>query len=312
MFSNDEHSGLFVFIIGLVIVVFAGIALSIAVDRRFIFSSSVSALEADIRRNEPELEHLRASHREGSWRLFELEPKRKTAVAALTSLEKSVADLERRMATLVTERKRLGESIPVMEDGFARYRAKYRSMVRDAAIGESLGTLTTLGGREYNEAFITRVSDVGLEIRHAHGIARISATDLEPAWRNRFHWDDEESMARLAGKVAARQMETRPPEAADVVERPAPNPGATRRDLRKIDMLRGKVIAWKNKIAQLRQERNHALFSADGSQASVPGDLETWQVRSKRLSAELEMAEAELAAAKASLALASPGDALLR
>ena len=39
---------------------------------------------------------------------------------------------------------------------------------------------------------ITKVTEVGLEIRHEHGIARIQVSDLEGIWQQRFQWDDEE------------------------------------------------------------------------------------------------------------------------
>ena len=59
MLSSDDHSGLITFVFGLIVVVFAGIALSLVVDRRFSFSSSVTAMEAEIRSNESELERLK-------------------------------------------------------------------------------------------------------------------------------------------------------------------------------------------------------------------------------------------------------------
>ncbi len=312
MLSSDEHSGLFAFVIGLVIVIFAGIALSIAVDRRFRFSSNLSALEAEIRKNEPELERLRASHLESSWRMLELEPERTTALGTLASLEKSEADLERHRAALVAERAKLAESIPVMEKEYAGYRAKYRAMVREAAIGESLGNLTKLAGREYSNAFIMRITDADLEIRHAHGFARIPARDLGPVWRDRFHWDGEARIERLAAVETHRQVVERQPEAAADVAKSGPDSGTTRRDSHKAGMLRGKVIVWRAKVSQLRHERSRALYAADGSQASVPGGLGTWQARAERLGAELDTAEAELAAAQAELAMALQDDELLK
>lgn len=304
MLSSDDHSGLIAFLVGLIILVFAAIILSMAVDRRFRFSSNHSALEAEIRKTEAELEGLRSSHLQRSWRLLELEPERAAASAALTSLEKSGADMERHEAALVAERARLVESIPAMEEVFARYREKYRAMVREVAIGESLGVLTTLSGREYRETSIMRVTDTDLEIRHTHGSARIAASDLGPAWRDRFHWDEEASMVRVATEGSPRQTVARPPEAAVDVAKHGPGSSDLGLDSRKAATLRGKVILWRAKVSQLRQERSRALSSADGSQASVPGSLETWQVKAERLGAELQAAEAELAAAEAAYELA--------
>jgi hypothetical protein len=303
MLSNDEHSGLFAFVIGLVIVVFAAIALSIAVDRRFSFSSNVSALETETGKNETNLGRLMVSHKERSWSLSELEPKRTAAAAELEKLEESGVNLERRAAALIAEREKLATSIPVMEEEFARYRAKYRTMVREAAIGEPAGDLTTLSGREYAKATITRVTDSDLEISHAHGFARIASDDLGPAWRDRFHWGEEEEMDRNAAEDACRRAEARPAEQAAFVKAgPEPRPAAASGDSR-TQMLRHKVIAWRAKVSQLSDERNRALSAAQGSQASVTGALETWQARAERLGLELRSAEEQLAAAEAELAI---------
>lgn len=312
MLSNDDHSGLIAFMFGLIVVVFAGIGLSIAVDRRFNFSTSAAALETEIKSNESELEHLKEVHRERSSNLAELEPKRKTADAALANIKKLATDLGRRRTNLIAERESLRASTRLLEEEFTRYRMKYRETARDAAIGESLGTLTTRDGREYREVFISRVTDVGLEIRHAHGTARLSATDLNSSFQDRFQWDDEERRARIGEEMEAHKALERVQETAPLTEKPRSNPDKASPDLQKIQMLRGKVIAWRSKVSHLRSERSMALSSSYGSQASPPGSLETWQAKAARLGREIAKAEAELASAKAALAAVAPNDELLR
>lgn len=63
-------------------------------------------------------------------------------------------------------------------------------------------------------ATISKVTDVGLEIRHEHGIARIATEDLPPPWGERFMWGDEERRDRE--KAALRQREE---EAAAILAR---------------------------------------------------------------------------------------------
>ena len=311
MLSSNEHPGLFVFLLGLIVVVFVGIGLSMAVDRRFSFSSSVSRLETEVRNNESELERLREIHRLQSWNLTELEPKRKTVNTTLTLFQKHAADLPRRRTTLLAERENLMKSIPALEEEFSSYRAKYRGMVRDAAIGESLGSLSILGGREYHKVFILQVTDAGMEIRHEHGSARLKASELDAAFWNRFQWEHEESRARKDEKnpvpdaVAAKSNAVHP-------ETVLPQPSKAGPDAAKIAAHRAKVSAWKAKVTHLRAERQYAMEASSGPQVSPPGSLETWQARAMRLGVELAKAEAELVAARAALAVASPGDELLR
>lgn len=312
MLTSDEHSGLFTFMLGLIVVVFTGIGLSMAVDRRFSFSTSVSALEADVKRNESELEYMREIHSDRAKELTGHEPKRKMADVALAAIQMRVTDLQRRRKTLISERENLRVSIPVLEQEFVRYRMKYRDTIRDAAVGEFLGKLIISGGREYQEAYISRVTDAGLEIRHAHGTARILATDLNLEFQSRFQWDDEERRVRLGEKLAVSKKLEHMPEIPKRQETPRVGRDEVLPVSQKIQMLRGKVTAWRSKVSQLHSERNRALSYASGSQASPRGSLETWQGRAARLGGEIAKAEAELAAAKAALAVVAPDDALLR
>lgn len=312
MLSVDEHPGILAFLSGLIVVVFAGVVLSMAVDRRFDFSSSSVGIEKEIRIDEAELEGLRRIHGLRSWSLSTLEPERNLKAANLADLRRLGDGMEWRLKDLIAGRDDVKKSIPVIEDEFFRYRMIYRKAVREAAINESLGTLVLPGGHEYHEAFITRVTEVGLEIRHAHGTARISATDLNSELHSRFQWDDEERTARLGEKPAVSKTLERIPATAKGPEKPPADRDEVLADPKKIQMLRGKVIAWRSKVSQLRSERSGALSSSYGSQASPPGRLETWQARAARLGGEIARAEAELAAAKAALAVVAPDDALLR
>jgi hypothetical protein len=54
--------------------------------------------------------------------------------------------------------------------------------------------LTTRDGREYLQAVISRVTDVGLEIRHEHGTARIQAADLDASYQERFQWEQVDGL----------------------------------------------------------------------------------------------------------------------
>jgi hypothetical protein len=312
MLSNDDHSGLIAFVFGLIVVVFAGIGLSLAVDRRFSFSSSAVALEMEIKSNESELEYLKGVHRERSADLTELESKSKMAAAAMTVGQKRATDLERRRTILIAERESLGASTRLLEEEFKRYRMKYRESARDAAIGESLGEIVTRDGREYREVFISSVTGVGLEIRHAHGTARLSAADLDPSFQDRFQWDDEERRALLSEEMGSAKANEDIPETTKAPGKPCSKPDEARSDPQKVQMLRGKLIAWRSKVSQLRSDRSRALSLSYSSQASPPGSLETWRAKAARLGGEIARAEAELAAAKAALASVSPDDELLR
>lgn len=301
--------------VGVIVVVMTAVGLSLLMDRKFSFSRSANSLENAIESHAEEIELLKAHIREGSEDLAGIDPKRRQA-AGLESFQRQVLAGGQRLKSLNETREGLRKAIPAIAGEFAKYRAKYRDQAWSGAVGESLGTLTIRGGRAYFQAVITKVTEVGLEIRHADGFARIQAPDLDRSFHERFQWNDQERRARLkeeqaesvplpkpkakpvppvrpAGGEAARPPETQPPVTAE------------------LQALRGKVVAWKSKVSRIAIELSQAQSSSYRSQ-SVPGSLETWQAKSNRLASELARAKAGLAAAKVALASVSPNDFLLQ
>lgn len=55
--------------------------------------------------------------------------------------------------------------------------------------------LTTLAGRTYKEARVSKVFPDGVIVIHASGTARIKYTDLPPEWRGRYNFDPEKAEA---------------------------------------------------------------------------------------------------------------------
>jgi hypothetical protein len=80
---------------------------------------------------------------------------------------------------------------------FAALREQIRQTIWTKAVGEHLGNLTTTSGREYKNAVITRITALGLHIRHADGLARIHAPELPLELQDRFQWTAEERPTAL-------------------------------------------------------------------------------------------------------------------
>ncbi len=202
-----------------------------------------------------------------------------------------------------------------LDKEFAGYRGKYRDQARAAAAGEELGELKIRGGRVYHQVVISRVTDVGMEIRHEHGFARLHAPDLDPSFQSRFQWCDEERRAKLAEERANRDAVGQIPTRG--VGRSFRQRGVTGRQRSAlsegVNSRRRKVIALRIEVERLRLDHERALAAvATGNRATVPGRLETWPARSERLGNELSRAQAKLAEAKRELSQVAPDDQLLR
>jgi hypothetical protein len=193
MLSNDDHSGLFTFLIGMIVVVLAAVGLSMFADVKFSVSRSPKALQKEIETGAEELESLTDRRGKLARRLAQGEEHAQTAQQTRTSLRCELTDQAQRLAALTETRDQLRQAIPLTEVEFESYRANYRKQTWDRAVGQALGTLKVRGGREYRQAIIKRVTEVGLEIEfEGGGKARIQAPDLDPAVQDRFQWNDEE------------------------------------------------------------------------------------------------------------------------
>ena len=301
MLSSSDHTGTVTFLVGVIILVMAGVGLTLVVDYRFGYSNRASDLERMIEGEAEQLETLTARHQYVLRRLIEVAPKRLSDCETYESTRARLAELDRKGSVLAASRDRICQSMVGLEEGFANYREKYRKATWRAAAGESLGELKVRGGRQYHQAVITRVTEVGLEIRHQHGIARVHAPDLESGLQDRFQWNDEERRLRLKRELANREgigQSRNEGFATDTKARESSHGGQwTERP--ETDVERRKVFKLKSRVAKLTQERDEAVIAAAySSKTSVPGSLETWQARAERLAAELAKVRAELAVAE--------------
>ena len=202
-----------------------------------------------------------------------------------------------------------------MEKAFSAYRLQYRDAAWTDAVGESIGVLRVRGGRDLRNATITRVTEVGLEIRHDEGLARVQAPDLPAELRARFQWDEVNRAKALADEIRQHEAVAKVGEAAPApqavavtgrrVETNSPDPGEVLR-------LRNAVELWQTRVRNLRAEHATALYNTTRDSKSVPGTLETWSARGNRLGSDLAKARAALAVARGKLAEAAPTDPLLR
>lgn len=316
MLSLEEHPGIFSFLVGIIVLVMASVGLSVVADKRLRSSSTIMTIQREIDRNAIQIEELTFVHGERSRLLKDskTQPGAETVEKILEGLE----TLLDRKKGLEMDLRQLRGAVVALDNDFSSYRAEYRRATWAAAIGEGLGNLALPGGREYKQATITRVTDVGLEIRHQDGFARIQYGDLDRAMQDRFHWKDEAGRGILNEESETKTPGIGFPEAHPAVEN---NPErSTRRtnrlqqkhpagDREEVIRLRSVVSGWQAKVSQLRRDKGEAESRAGfENQASVPGSLETWNAKVIRLESELARAQAELTLAKARLASVYAGE----
>lgn len=117
-------------------------------------------------------------------------------------------EVERR-ALLIERAALLKDEVAELDSRFAREREELLGILRGEAVGRSFERLAGARGRTFEEVVITRVTDVGIEFRHATGSARLAAADLTPEQHGWFGIDpgvsgealqEEQAVARAYDK----------------------------------------------------------------------------------------------------------------
>ena len=329
MFSSDEHSEIFTYLLGLIVFVMMAVGLSLVIDKRFKFSNRVSVSQQELKLGDSEIADLTSEYEGSSLQHKIFESKHNDDFQTYQKLSPVIETQRERRANLQQTHRELSSAIALLGQDFSRIRNDYRRRTWTAAIGETLGDLSVRGGQIYRQTRISRVTDVGLEIRHEHGFARIQGPDLDLKLQERFQWNDEERRKSLQteqenqdnqSKESAADRSIKPLD-SNPVNLTNPVPAITARTQKtaidanseKLTALRKQIGAWKQKIAILRTDKTEADSQASyGISNSVPGSLETWEAKASRLGRDLAKARVSLELAKAQLAQLAPTDFLLR
>lgn len=303
MLSND-NSGVFGWLLGLVVIVMIGVGLSMMVDRRFQFSSNNKEIESVISREAEHLADLAARLPRTKAKLEAQERPRQLAAREADELKLRIPASRNRIRDLRVTASDLKSRISTLEGSMITYRKAYRDQTWKEALGEKHAELTLKTGRRYENTTIQRVTSVGLEISHKDGLARIDFTELDPSWQERFQWRFDERESTIAGEAAAASSADPMPEKALVrKDEEAPD---------NIDKLRNDVIVWNNKVQALKIQHMEAASNAGSGRNSVTGGLETWAAKAERLRVELDRAKLLREQARARLEQAAPDDPLAR
>ncbi|MEK7952629.1 hypothetical protein [Luteolibacter soli] len=313
--ESSDQSGTVGFLVGIIVLVFAGICFSMMVDKRFKFATGKADLEAAILDEGHQLEDLRRQEKTARDEL-EQRGRLKDQPAELEKAKQAASSTTEQLKELRAQQASLAEAVKAEKSEFAAYRTTYRKQLRQAAAGEKLPELQVMSGKVYRDVTIRRVTATGMEVSHAQGSSSIAADDLADSWRERFQWNAEEIAAALEEEKA---NEPKPDARPVPVKQQKPEKGfspakqAQQDAEKKFASLRRDMAEAKRRLDRAETEvsraRNEALTNKG---KTVPGSLETWPERITRLEAASEAFRAQYVDARGKLTAASPDDAALR
>lgn len=304
MLDVQNHDGLLSFLFGMIILVFAGVGLTMLADGVTRSGNSRSEIQSVIEQQGKRISILqntlnsKKSQVEASESNLALNAHKKRMLSL--SYEAVVA----RHADLDRLRKRLKDSLAKTNESFDDFRIATKKRAWLQALGNSLGRLQTTEGRVFNEALLVDVNDEGISIRHTGGTATIPPDSLGKSYWNLFLWDDggaqdpsrRSSLPEIVSQTANSAHDKRP-----------------KVNQAKLRLLRSDLLAAGEEIERFSAEIR-GLSSSRSSSISLtaPGTLETWTERRARLFRRLGEAEVRFAAARAELMIHFPEDPLLR
>lgn len=118
-----------------------------------------------------------------------------------SDLQRGVVAVERLAARVNELKGEIAARSAELED----LRGRWIRANREAASGRTFAEFQGAGGRSYQDVEITRVTDIGIEFRHATGIARLAAADLTAEQRDAFGLEADASGQALADERAAAE-----------------------------------------------------------------------------------------------------------
>lgn len=201
LFSSARGPGVIGMIMALIVLLGFGLLFMLALDEGA--QGGGKSLAAIIRDNETEIEEAKRRIVSGSATLDKI-PHLKEKVDALNASKI-------RNNSLVSAIASLGSSVEEMENAnsaligdWEDYKNKYRAHIRSGAVGNTMSELRTDDGKIYRDVTISKITAMGIDIRHEEGLGRVSYERLPLEMQDLFQFDKQQMLAE-----ANREAETR-------------------------------------------------------------------------------------------------------
>lgn len=339
-FIADDSLGITAMLVGLVVLVFTAVALTLVVDGGIglpSFSSDRLNVQNDGLRDQINNLEIRI---EVLKRQRAIASKNRKQVKLCRDLEKQreTAQAEAGILRQLIQSER--ESMELITQGKATHRLRYREFVRAAAIGESYDKITTRLGKEYHDVRISNVTDLGVSISHRNGASCFGFREMPVAWQKRLMYSAIECAEATAAEqkrqtASIHRRERRAAESSRAIKSEATNREIAdlRRQIASLSM-KSSSAGLEASLARNRVTYQHSLGLSQAysrssycyrayntsthsyrtssyrpryriglnASKSVPGSLETWEQRALRYQRMSGAYAARLASLRARLA----------
>lgn len=201
MFPSD-YSGILTGIVGLIAVIFFAVLASLWLDGEIAIVRPSTRL--DQKRSVDSQQRQVANLKVRIERLTGRIENRRTLMQIAEEADALQAMVSKLMETGVGLRSQIVAQrveLEATQKSFDSYKTNYRKALWRNAAGTDLGSVSTVDGKSYEDATITKVNAIGIHIEHAAGTARLGAVQLPKELREKYMLDIVESGEALRAEA---------------------------------------------------------------------------------------------------------------
>lgn len=115
----------------------------------------------------------------------------------------------------------LEKSVAALKEEWEDYKNQYRAQVRQAAVGTKMPELRTADGKVFKDVEISKVTAIGVDVRHQDGLGRVGFEQLPQDLQDLYQFEKAQMVAEVSREEEARaglaQAVAKAQEAAGVV-----------------------------------------------------------------------------------------------
>lgn len=308
-FDTGGHQSLFAYLGGLILLVFAGIILSLAMEKRHGNQKEASSLESKISSQAELIGDLKRQTDTMASRLNDSIIRSDDQGKEMEKLTALLSEQRITLRRLEEEQSQLQAGNLSLEESAEQFLSNQRKTARRKIVGITNAQLILADGTAYQDVTIRSVKGQVLSFSHARGFARVNLKELNEAWKAKLAWSPDELITRGSEESTPESPSRTEPR---TVTEPDDSPSRIEEKRAAISAARSEFIEQRNLYQRAISETANARSKTHGSERSVPGSLETWEERAQRMDRLVQKYRFTYQLARDKLMAVSPGDPLLQ
>ncbi len=272
LFSSAKGPGVIGTIMALIVLLGFGLLFMLASDQGF--KGGEKSLASIIRETEKEIEGTRSRIQSGEDLLQQI-PRLEELVSAFNRAtarnESLAAGVSSRNANIQALKEKRDNKLTEWED----YRNQYRANIRTTAVGTSIPELKTTEGKIYLAVVISKVTAIGIHIRHKDGLSNLNFKVLPQEIQDYYQYDEKQMLSetkRLAEVTQSLNKAAATVHAANEVANAEQKDNDKKADrekiIVKIAMMEAQVSSLTGQISQLEGDIVSAQSAASAARAA--------------------------------------------